>query len=367
MQVDNYLLYLENSAKENSEKAKRHLIKQFVGEGIVILDNPTQLHISDDIPDLSTIKLTEQFEYCIHNIKKAQLYYEKWEFIKDYKYSVLFTCDEFDAILEKVSSITQLIGTETLENEYFFEWQTAGIENYSPLFYSTEDISFVKFNLKFEAIHPQTSEELFLKYPFVLVLHKDLGVVEFRFDSIKRVFVPASKEASIYADLVSTFQAYAKDKWNAELVPLDLNYMVGISKSETDVKLIAQYMKLPSGGNAQLEVGNNQEYMLPFLGEMRTILTDYKTELENVPKLKESLEQLMYGYEEMADYPWIELLWENEVKTRSIHVKFIFNYMNKNYCLLQHYTNYAILGMERMNHVVKYIIDHRGDIAQTTE
>ena len=40
--------------------------------------------------------------------------------------------------------------------------------------------------------------------------------------------------------------------------------MVNVCKRDENVKLIAQSMKLPNGGNAQLDVGNNQEYILPF-------------------------------------------------------------------------------------------------------
>lgn len=64
---------------------------------------------------------------------------------------------------------------------------------------------------------------------------------------------------------------------------------------------------------------------------------------------------------------WIELLWDNDIKTRSIHVKFIFNYMNKDYGLIQHYYNNVLVGMERMNYVVDYIASNRTDPSETTE
>ena len=75
----------------------------------------------------------------------------------------------------------------------------------------------------------------------------------------------------------------------------------------------------------------------------------------------------MFEMEEMSDYPWIELLWENEIKTRSIRVKFVFNYMNNSYCLIQHYYSNVLIGMERMNYVIEYIISHRNDDTTQTE
>lgn len=162
-------------------------------------------------------------------------------------------------------------------------------------------------------------------------------------------------------------QKYLHKHFACDLTPLNLDFMVNIYKQDTTVKLSAQYMKLPNGGNAQLEVGNNQEYILPFIGELRAMISDNQAELEKVPSFRDSLEQFMFEMEEMSDYPWIELVWENEIKTRSNHVKFVFNHMNMPYCLIQYYYNNVLIGMERMNHVVKYIINHKNDNPTPTE
>lgn len=80
-----------------------------------------------------------------------------------------------------------------------------------------------------------------------------------------------------------------------------------------------------------------------------------------------AIEQFMFEMEEMSDYPWIELLWENEIKTRSNHIKLITNYMNKSYSLIQYYYSNVLIGMERMNYVIEYIISHRNDDTAKTE
>lgn len=219
----------------------------------------------------------------------------------------------------------------------------------------------MKFNLAFAAVHPLTQEEFLTKYPFLVVFHEEGELIEFRFDVLKRVFLSDRKEQTIYADLIAEMVEYLKVHFECNLNPLDLDFMVNVCKHDNNVKLIAQYMKLPSGGNAQLEVGNNQEYVLPFLGELRSLLSDNQAELEKVPDFREALEQFMFEMEEMSDYPWIELLWENEIKTRSIRVKFVFNYMNNEYCLIQHYYSNVLIGMERMNYVIKYVVNHRND------
>lgn len=167
--------------------------------------------------------------------------------------------------------------------------------------------------------------------------------------------------------MIDSLKNILQNKYSCTLQGLDLSHMINAAKNNDDVKLIAQYMKINTGQYAQLEVGNNQEYILPFIGELKTILLDYQEELEKVPTLRDTLDQFMFEKEEMSDYPWIEVLWDNDIKTRSIHVKFIFNYMNKDYGLIQHYYNNVLVGMERMNYVVDYIASNRTNTRETTE
>ncbi len=361
MQLENYLIYLEKTAESNSDKVKKHLVKMFLEKGIATKNEESsgQLVLDGIGIDISGKNLTDQLLSCIRQSENARLLYEEWEFIKDYKYSVLYTCHIFDNLLEMVLAISPL--QDTCENEYIFDTFT------TPIAYHTDDFSFLKFNLTFAAIHPLNQEEFLLKYPFLVVFHKHDGIIEFRFDVIKRLYTPGKRETTIYAELISAMKKYLETFYNCSLEPLNLDFMVNVSKGNPEVKLIAQYMKLPSGGNAQLEVGNNQEYVLPFIGELKSLLADNQADLEKVPSIREALEQFMYEMEEMSDYPWIELLWENEIKTRSIHVKFVFNYMSYDYCLIQHYYSNFLIGMERMNHVIKYIVNHRNDDTKQTE
>ena len=352
MLIEDYILYLEKTVEEQPDKVKKHLIKKFVDANIAQKEHSQQLSLSGMEPiNLSDKKLVEQVTECINKSREAQLIYERWEFEKDYKYSVLFTTENFTRVIETISEIPML--NNELENEYIYN------KFEQPVAYHTEERHFLKFNLNYAAIHPNTQEELFCKYPFLVVFHLNGQIIEFRFDTIKRLFVANKNESTIYVDLISTMKSFLREKYNCEVVPVDLDFMQKIHKNDDAVKLMAQFMKLPSGGNAQLSVGNNQEYILPFIGELRSLLAENAMELEKTPKLRENLEQFIIENEDGSDYPWIEVLWENDIVTRRIHVKFTFNYMNKDYCLIQHYYSSALIGMERMNHVVEYIVNNR--------
>lgn len=356
MQLENYLEYLEKTAEAYPNKVKNYLVRQFLKNGIATkqMDTDGQLCFDGmEMIDISDKSLTEQLMMCIRQSKRAVHYLEKWEFVKDYKYSVLFTCENFEETLEQVKSIKPL--DDEYENEYLFT-------NFAkPLSYETDEYFILKFNLAYAALHPLTQEEFLVKYPFLVVFHKNGNIIEFRFDVLKRVFLSDKREQTVYSDLISKMIHYFEEQYSCILQPLNLDFMVNVCKTDETVKLIAQYMKLANGGNAQLEVGNNQEYVLPLIGELRSLLNDNQNELDKVPEFRDALDQFMFEMEEMSDYPWIELLWENEIKTRGIHVKFVFNYMNNAYCLIQHYYSNVLIGMERMNYVVKYIINHRDD------
>lgn len=124
-----------------------------------------------------------------------------------------------------------------------------------------------------------------------------------------------------------------------------------------NIKLISQYMFLKNGGKAQLTVGNNEEYVLPIIGELKNIMNELEEELSKNIKIKDALEQFIYEKEETTDYPWIEVLFLDSegVKTRHNHVKFTFNYMNKSYSLITYYYNDTLVEMERMNDVIRFI------------
>lgn len=357
---DNYLLYIQQTVLSYSTKTKQHILKLFIEKNIASKDDNINGQLKTDgneCINVSGMDLDSAILYCLEHKEEAIKLVEKWEFVKDYKYSVLFTSEEFDSVVEQIRKIKVL---ESLEQEYIFNSLK------QPLYYEDENHCYLKFNLAYATVHPVTREELLLKYPLLIVFHNKSKIIEFRYDVLKKVFV-LDQEQDSYIYMIDSLRSILQNTYSCTLHGLDLNYMINVAKNNDDVKLIAQYMKINTGQYAQLEVGNNQEYILPFIGELKNILLDFQDELEKVPALKDTLDQFMFEKEEMSDYPWIEVLWDNDIKTRSIHVKFIFNYMNKDYGLIQHYYNNVLVGMERMNYVVDYIASNRANTSETTE
>lgn len=360
MERNNYIQFVKSTIGGYSNKINKYLYKDFINKGFINKDGALKFDLEDSSPvDVSMYSaVSEKVQACVEKNIKALREFEKWEFIKDFKYSVVYLCENFDDAVKKIKNIIDYNDFNDCENEYMFNSFD------KPIKFELEKYIFLKFNFQFSAIHPTTGEELVVKYPFLVVFHKDSEMVEFRFDTLKRFFLEDSNDSRTYSLKISLMEKFLLEHYDCILSNLDLNFLISATKNDSNVQLISQYMKLPNGGNAQLEVGNNDEYVLPFIDELKNIIRDFNEDLSKVAGLQDALQQFMFEIEEMSDYPWIELLWDNEVKTRKIRVKFVFNYMNNNYCLMQHYYSDALIGMERMNHVIDYIVKNRKNSAK---
>lgn len=351
METKDYKEYTISTIKSYPLKSRKYLRELFIRNEVARTDDQTTIAEPSPV-NIEGLELNQQLINCIEQNSRSEAIFEEWEFVKDYKYSVLFCVENFDVLITAVS-----------ENSAAFAKCSAPLYNemISPQYFDYDDkISLLKFNRKFEAVHPQTTEELFVRYPVVIAFHKAERFVEVRFDSLKQYFM--ENTTSFYAMIVDDVCEYFRKKYSCNLKTINLDFLVAeVQKKDAEVRLIAETMNMANGAYAQLDVGKNEEYVLPFIGELKQMLAEYPEEFEQVPALKEAFEQFIFEKEATSDFPWIELLWENEIKTRSIHVKFTFNYCRRGYCLLQHYFNNALIGMERMNSVVNFISEARGN------
>ena len=358
MNKEAYISHIKDTLQETNTKNKKFIVKLMKDNGIATGSPNTQFDSTGVVAPVEIFdkELDEQLRLCFkYKEKEAVKQYEMYEFIKDYKYSTYFDVNDFDSFWNTIHTIQPLV--DEYENDYVFDTFVL------PVVCHQSKYEFLKFNLHFSTVNPVSLNEVLLKYPFIVVLHKESRMVEFRFDSIKRIFRADRNSSSYILTLIKEMVNYIQENYQVILTPIDLNYMISVSKNEKngDIQLISQYMKFVNGGRAQLEVGNNKEYILPFIDELKSILSLHAEELKEVPKLKEDLDDFVFEKDEMSDYPWIEVLWPNEIKTRNIHAKFTFNYEESEYNIVQHYYSNVLVGMERMNYVAEYISNHRND------
>ena len=351
MRKESYINYIKYTLTTYNKSNKKALLKLFEKKNIAQKkDSQTNL-FENDMIQIDYSNIDESIFECIDKSKQAIDEYDKFQFTRSYKYSVICTVSDFEQLLQEGLKISEY--QSDLEEINLYD------ELKNPIKYKDPEYLIILFNKKYEAIHPQTGDELFLHYPVLVVLHKNLNLVEIRFDTVKRLFTGGDRDQTIYIRLVDDVLKYFEENYAINLNPIDLDFMLELVKKDEneDIKLISQYMNLATGGKAQLAVGNNEEYVLPIIGELKNIINDLKEELDKNVKIKDALEQFIFEKEETTDYPWIEVLFLNKegIKTRNNHVKFTFDYMNKKYSLITYYYNDALIGMERMNDVTRFI------------
>lgn len=355
MEEKTYVNYIKGTVDSYPIKLKKHLMHIFVKNEVVIKDKRKVMQISLDkigLKNVANLSLNEQVLECLNGSKKAIDLFENWEFVKDYKYSIMLETDDFNTLINKVEAIEK-----KNEQDTCFKYEGTFI---NPVFFVDKEYKYLKFNLLYSSYDIDERKELLLKYPFLVVFNMKYKFIEFRFDTIKSMYLNNRHDNYIYRNFINNMIRYFHENLKIELRPMDLSFFRGITNEErTDLKLVAQSMRLRNGGQAQLEVGNNEDYLLPFIDELKSLMHDFGDELNNLPDFKRALNDYINEMIEMSDYPWIELVWVNDITTKNNRVKFTFNYMGEDYTLMQHMYSQALVGMERMNHVTEYIIKNR--------
>lgn len=355
MNREDYISYLIGEISGYTFKSQRCVLKNFEQNGIDIndkqpaFDNFSCIDVSDEAALCS--KIEKIFSESDHAISL----FEKWEFEKDYKYSSLFHTDNFASILSVIENETQTVSEKDCLCEFL------GISAI-PTTMHDDERAFLKINFKFENYNFSSGEEELTKYPVIIVLHKKEEIIEVRFDSM---FRDAGETRCSFEGLLKWVENFMLNKYDCEIHSMSLEYIKSVLDNENSdsVKITYQDMTFMNGGRAKLAVGK-EEYTIPIIGDLKALIARYSEELTTIPRFKSDLDNFIYENEELSDYNSIAITWIKEIKTRNISIKIVFKYKNTAYNLIQHYSNNVLIGMERMNHVIKYIGEHKNPVLQ---
>ncbi len=314
-----------------------------LGNGIVDISN---LFSDDD-------KIRECFK---DNDTKAIRCVEQYEFFRSYKYSVLFEYDDQESLLK------ELISKKLVRD---FDEESEGVDDLGettplPSMCEREGKIFLKFNFAFRGYDPVKSKDVKLKYPLLIVLFKDLGVAEIRFDRIGSIFKDTKEFSEFYKRKILFAKNWLSNVLKANLKNLDLKVIVDNIKEESasDVILYSQFMSMKTGAKAKLEIGGDME-VLPILGELQQLIDDNASLFESVAEVKELLDNFIQEIKVTSETPWVQLCWKKTKERKKMIVKFSHDILDEQYTLLQHLGEQQ--GMERMNYVTKYLVEYKRD------
>lgn len=292
--------------------------------------------------------------YALKQDKKLVKYIERWEFVKNYKYSIEFSSDKkIEEILNKLKE-DEKIKEFVYKSEYEELQRTIAY----PSLMESETAFYLKFNLVFEGMDSNGIRR-WKRNPAVIYIPKGMDIIELRFDSIENIFdVDRSK-------YIRMLISWLKDYLDSDATGIDLGREIDYIKKHTkdyNMVVISQDMKFNNGGEASIGIGKDVSKKLPFIDELRTIMDNYADDLEKVPALKIALDEYIYDIIELSSYPVVAFSFED----KKFGIKIVEDYDGLGVYLVQHLSSNLLpnIGEERMNFVTRFIIDIRNIIKE---
>lgn len=336
---------LKYTIQTYNKSMKNSFLSTLKDEGIAFKKKPQVGLFDDGKIEIDESDLDSTILSCLKKTSKAMILFEKFNFQRAYKYAVLFKTNITDNVINRIEAIP------VLNDDYVFSINKIIKE---PVRISYEDKDLILFNKVYEGHHPKDGTFLRLKFPIVVVINRKTGIVEIRFDTIKRIFTAIERENSVYMKVISEVKKYLEDELNIALLSLDLSKIIEIASDDKreEVKVSRQQMNFKNGSRADFKTSDNGDYEMPYISELKAIINNFSEELEKCPNIRKELNKLISVREKTSEYPMIEV---DFVGKPTNHVKFTFDYYNTGYCLLSYYSNNSLIGMERMDDVTEFI------------
>lgn len=311
-------------------------------------------------PLYNSEELLLALDNCTDDVVKVLM---EHEFKTPYTYSCLFS---FTGDIPPASLTHQNIMTDDLDIKELDFSNNAGTSK--AFLHQTEDAIILKYPLKITGYLPRENDnrrDVF--YNIICIIDNQNKTLEIRYNQVK-TFISASED-NFYVKRVNEVLTNVSSLFNIEITPLNMLPVIQhikatvVNDDQHMLVVSAQALNHPTGSKAILDTGNNDDMILPFIGNLREILSTNADVFEinqRTLDIKEALESIILEAEYLSDYPWITLAWPNEIKSKVLKIKFLFNYSGQDYTVLQYYGNVA--DSERMNYVTKFLFENKKQI-----
>lgn len=355
MDEKTFLDFYKNTILGYSKNLQKYICTLLEQEGRITFEEQRNLFDSNEKVYFESKKDFKKIIIETATDIKFSNFYEKWEFIKLYKYSVPFFYKmpegkDFQKLIEE-KKIT-LFKDKEFKASYVI---SSSFKDATPLCMIKEEKIFLKFVLQKSFLTPNSYDRIDYRYPLVIYFDLKNSCLEVRYDSTK---YSASFNNEVYEDIVNDCIEWLTRELGLILFDCDHNNIIDVvnDKQNESVKMYKQMMELSSGGAAELTASESADYVLPFIGEIRELIDENEELFSEAEDVKQLLLQYLEDKEATARYPYIYIKWVDPVESQSYIVKVTFDYFNHKHTLLQHITGSCKdLGMERMNNAIEYL------------
>jgi len=349
-----FLEVYKNTVLLYSQKTKKKLYKKLKEEGRITFDSQMSIQTFENDAIFCDDKSVDAVLSKAVMTPKLTNFFEEWEYIKMYKYSVpvfFETRKDIGKMLENVS-IKKFNMSDFLLR---FDLQTS-LDQVNPLWYEKDGKYFIKFVLKKSFYDNENNERVCYRYPIVIFFDVNIGVLEIRYDAVK--YYRQQEESNFYENLVDKCLKWVIETLEVKCFLCEYPNIIDIINDKNDhfVRMYKQMMDLKSGGSAELKTAEEKNAVLPFVGELRELIEENKDIFNE--EASEILNKYLDDIEATASYPYIYIKLNNIVESQSYIVRITFDYLSHKYTLLQHLIGSCNnIEMERMNNAIKYLCE----------
>ena len=352
-----FLNFYKNTVLGNSNGVLNNICSLLIKENLITFEAQRSIGDSEELKYFESKRDLKKVISETTTDIKFSYFYEYWEFIKLYKYSLpLFYRSDSKETIEKM--LIQIGAKEFNPDKFIPEFiLSTSLKEATPLYWKNDGDLFIKFVLQKTYVQPDTFDQIDYRYPIIIYLNTENSILDIRYDST-RYNSNSVVSSAAYEMIVTECMDWIKNNLQIDLFTCDHTDIIQIinDKQNENVKIYKQMMQMSTGASAELTASENTDYVLPFIGELRELIDENEEIFNKADDVKQILLQYLADKEATASYPYIYVKWVRPVESQSYIVKVTFDYFSRKYTLLQHITgNCKDLGMERMNDAIKYL------------
>lgn len=321
---------------------KKTILKQVVDDGLVInnkkKDNQLTLNFTDSIDVTDDNTLDEKINHILDN-DAVLAFMEEYEYKKAYRHFCYFKISEIS--LEKIEMLVE-------ENKLnvFDKKELLPIDEFDkPSIYIVGDEITFKFSIN---LSNDTGSNI--KYVILAVIDKVNDIIEFRFDKIGFEY---KNTYNFYKEQIEKRLKYLEDNINLKVENIDFKALVDFIKDKDDITIYAKRMTR-NGTTAYLEAFEDEESIIPILGELNTFIEKNEILFESNDEtrdLRKKLLEFINEIEVKSDMPMVK------IRLDSDNIKFgiTHNYKDTEYSLFMLYGE-LVGKKEMMSSVREYLM-----------
>lgn len=338
--IDLYPTYLKNS-----------FLKQAIKIGLVT-DDPKrgdQLPLkADNVVDVTDCTLLDEKLEKILTKDNIIKFAENFEYNKQYRHFCYFKLLNFnrkklDTLVNNGNIIEFLKDNNKLTEKYN-----------KPSLQFIDELIYIKFSY---ALKNDTDNRV--KFTVICVIDEKNNIIELRMDKIGIAY---KNSYTFYRDKIISILNYLNKELDIQVENIDFKSVVEYIKFEKeDMQIYAQRMRR-NGTVAYLESNNNNEIVIPILGELHNLIKSNKCLFESnaeTKRIKNKLHEFIDEIEIKSDLPMVKL----KKKDSKIDFGITHNYKGEDFSFFIFYGE--LLGdKEMMDYVRNYFVECCNEISE---